>query len=89
MFTPITKTLRPDAKGRITLGSLGIGEVSSYHAYVDDQQRIVLEPFSEIPMREKWLFENKPALQKVKCGLKQSAAGKTHDLGSFARFLDK
>lgn len=89
MFTPITKTLRPDAKGRIALGGLGIGNVSSFHAYVDDQHRIVLEPFSEIPLREKWLFENKPALQKVKRGLKQSATGKTHDLGSFAKFLDK
>jgi hypothetical protein len=78
-------TLRPDSKGRITLGALAEG-VSSYRATVDSSGRIVLEPFAEIPAREKWLFENKDALAAVKEGLKQAAEGKTSSRGSFAKF---
>lgn len=78
-------TLRPDKKGRITLGALAEG-VSSYRVTVDAAGRIILEPFAEIPAREKWLFENKDALTAVREGLKQAAEGKTSSRGSFARF---
>jgi len=78
-------TLRPDAKGRITLGALADG-VSSFRATVDSAGRIILEPFAEVPAREKWLFENKEALAAVQEGLKQAAEGKTSSRGSFARF---
>ncbi len=54
-------TLRPDAKGRITLGALASG-ISSFRATVDTSGRIILDPFAEIPAREKWLFENKDAM---------------------------
>lgn len=43
--------LKPDNKGRITLGKLLKG-VSSVHVYVDDENRIILVPFKEIPMGE-------------------------------------
>lgn len=78
-------TLRPDSKGRITLGALARG-VSSFQATVDSKGRVVLEPFAEIPAREKWLFENKAALSAVREGLGQSAQGRTRARGSFARF---
>jgi hypothetical protein len=80
-------TARPDAKGRITLGSLAKG-VSSFRIYVDDQERIVLEPYAEIPAREKWLHENPKALASLRKGIKQAEEGKTRPLGSFARFAD-
>jgi hypothetical protein len=76
-------TIRPDAKGRITLGSLARG-VSSFQASVDSSGRIILEPFAEIPAREKWLFENKDALGAVREGLEQAAEGRTLSRGSFA-----
>lgn len=85
MARPIT--IRPDAKGRITLGTLARG-VSSFQATVDDHGRIILEPFSEIPAREKWLFENKVALNAVREGLLQSAEGRTRSRGSFAKFTN-
>jgi len=80
-------TLRPDAKGRIALGPLARG-ISSFKASVDPRGRIVLEPFMEIPAREKWLFENPDALTAVRRGLTQSAQGRTRSRGSFAQFTN-
>lgn len=80
-------TLRPDAKGRIALGSLAKG-ISSFQASVDPEGRIILEPFAEIPAREKWLFENKEALAAVREGLTQASAGQVRSRGSFASFVE-
>jgi len=82
-----TISIRPDAKGRIALGALARG-VSSFQATVDSEGRIILEPFAEIPAREKWPFDNKEALNAVREGIAQSAAGKTRSRGSFAKFAD-
>ena len=79
--------LKPDAKGRITLGKLAKG-VSSFHVKIDKFKRIVLEPYAEIPLREKWLYDNKKALQDVKTGLKEAAKNKTKSLGDFSQFAD-
>jgi hypothetical protein len=80
------KVLRPDSKGRVALGELAKG-VSSFHVSVDGD-RIILEPYAEIPAREKWLFENKAALASVQRGLAQSAAGKTKSRGSFKKHVN-
>lgn len=87
MTVKILKTVRPDAKGRITLGPLAHG-VSSYIMTKDKNNRIILEPRVEIPAKEKWLFDNKAALNQVKQGLKDSAAGRIKKRGSFAKFTD-
>lgn len=76
-------TLRPDAKGRITLGKLAEG-ISSFHVTQDADGRLILEPYTEIPAREAWLFTNTASLNAVKQGLKESAEGKATYLGSFA-----
>jgi hypothetical protein len=81
-------TIRPDAKGRIALGRLARG-VSSFHATTDESGRIILEPFTEIPASEKWLFDNKPALAAVKKGLGQAAQGRVKPRGSFAKFANE
>jgi hypothetical protein len=80
------KVLRPDSKGRVALGELAEG-VSSFHVSVDGD-RIILEPYAEVPAREKWLFENREALASVKRGMADSAAGKTKSRGSFAKHVD-
>lgn len=87
MNKQVIPPLRPDSKGRITLGKLAAG-VSSYHAEIDEHGKITLEPFKEIPAREHWLFSNPEALASVRLGLQQSARGETHYLGSFAKYLD-
>jgi hypothetical protein len=67
--------LRPDAKGRITLGKLAEG-VSSYRARRQADGRIMLEPFVEIPADERWLYENEKALESVRRGLTDVKAGR-------------
>lgn len=44
-------TLKPDSKGRITLGRL-LNGVSSVRVTVDSENRIILIPFKEIPLGE-------------------------------------
>lgn len=83
-----TKILRPDAKGRVTLKSLMPCEISSFRAHLDKKNRIILEPFAEIPAAEKWLFDNPKALAKVMSGIKESAKGELHDLGRFSQYQD-
>ncbi len=78
--------LRPDSKGRITLGKLAEG-VSSFRVAREADGRIVLEPFVEIPAREQWLLKNKEALASVKRGLADARAGRVKRRGSFARYV--
>lgn len=80
--------LRPDSKGRISLGKYAKG-VSSFRITVDENHRIILEPFAEVPLYEKWLYDNPQALTSVRKGMEQSAKGETKSLGSFSKHLDK
>ncbi|MBY0544786.1 MAG: hypothetical protein K2Q14_04470 [Gammaproteobacteria bacterium] len=82
----LVKMLRPDSKGRITLGHLADG-ISGFAVTETDDHKIILEPYSEIPLREKWLFNNKVAMKKVSDGLKDAKVGKLIDRGSFSKFL--
>jgi len=59
--------------------------VSSYRVKVEAHGKIVLEPFAEVPARERWLFENPEALRRVRKGLAEANAGRTVSLGSFSR----
>ena len=43
----------------------------------------------KIPADEKWLFDNKIALEKVQQGLKDSAEHKVQGLGSFSKYLQE
>ena len=83
-----TKTVRPDSKGRISLGKRA-KDFSGYTLKESADGSILLEPLIEISAKEGWLFKNKDLLASVQKGLKQSAAGKTKSLGSFAQFLDE
>lgn len=56
--------LRPDAKGRISLGEIA-NNVSSYRVTVEDSGKVTLEPYAEIPLSEKWIFEDKDLLEKI------------------------
>lgn len=84
MFEP--RTLRPDSKGRVTLGSLSEG-VSGFRVSVDLQHRIILEPLVEIPAREKWVFKNPEILGQIKQGIEDAAQGKITKR-DFSQYLD-
>ena len=79
------QTVRPDSKGRITLGAYAKG-VSSFRIHRENDGRLVLEPYTEIPAREAWLYENKSALAKVRKGLNDAATGKVTRRGDFSKF---
>lgn len=81
------RMVRPDSKGRITLGRLAEG-ISGFTVTETEDHKIILEPYAEIPAREKWLFSNTLALGKVKQGLKEAKEGKVSKKGSFAKFAD-
>lgn len=57
--------LRPDAKGRISLGELAKG-VSSYKVTINENGQLTLTPYAEVPYSEKWLFENSELLEEFK-----------------------
>lgn len=78
------KRIRPDAKGRVPLGHLADG-VSSF-SVTREGDKIILQPFSEIPTSEKWLFDNKIALQSLKKGLSEVKSGKLKTKGSFSKY---
>ena len=86
-FKYVTR-VRPDSKGRITLGRLG-KDVSSFRVAIDSDGRVLLEPFVEIPAREQWLYENPEAYASVRRGLDEAGKGETTPLGSFGRRATK
>jgi hypothetical protein len=76
--------LRIDSKNRVTIGKLLLYEcVRSVQASVLENGDILLKPMAEIPASEKWLYENKEALESVKRGLAET---ESKDLGSFAKY---
>lgn len=62
-----------DSKGRVYLGSQFAGRM----VIIDDTDpgQIIITPAVAIPAREAWLYENKKALDLVRKGLAQAAAG--------------
>jgi hypothetical protein len=80
-------TVRPDAKGRIALGALAKG-ISSYRVHKQTDGKLLLEPFTEIPLGEQWLYKNSQALEAVRQGLEDSAAGRIYDLGDFTQYAN-
>lgn len=84
-FEPII--VRPDSKGRITLGRFANG-VSSFVVSQDDDGRLLLEPYKEVPAREAWLFENPEAIGKVRQGLADLAADRLVDRGDFSQYVE-
>ncbi len=80
------RRVRPDSKGRISLGARAAGVSSFSISY--DGDKIILQPFSEIPTSEKWLFDNKLALHSLKKGLTQAKSGNLRSKGSFSKFAD-
>ena len=82
------KMLRPDSKGRITLGTLAKG-ISGFSMRQEPNGTVILEPFVEIPINEKWLFDNTVALNKVRTGLEQLKKHQLIDRGSFSEFANE
>ncbi len=85
-FRVVKDVVRPDSRGRLTLGQ--VAKAKSYRVMVNDAGQILLDPVVSIPERELWLWQNPDALASVQRGIQQSAAGETHDLGSFTQYTN-
>ena len=85
-FRVVKDAVRTDSRGRLTLGQAV--KAKSYRVMVNDAGQILLDPVVSIPQRELWLWQNPDALASVQKGIQQSAAGASHDLGSFAQYAD-
>ena len=83
-FELLTEIQRTDAKKRLSLGSAVEEAGAAYNIYRNSLGQIKLDPVKAVPAYETWLFGNKRALDSVKRGLRESAAGRTRNLGSFA-----
>lgn len=57
--------LRPDSKGKLNIGELAQG-VSSYRVSIGTNGVLTLYPYAEIPFSDKWIFDNKELLEKIK-----------------------
>ena len=79
--------LRPDSKGRITLGKLAKG-ISSFYITVSQDNAILLEPYVEIPAREKWIFDNPKAFAQLKEGIEDVENGRLVDMGDFSKYIE-
>lgn len=65
--------LRPDAKGRVSLGEVA-RNVSSYRMTVRDNGQLLLDPYVEIPLSDKWVFEDQDLLDKLKAATSKQTA---------------
>jgi hypothetical protein len=66
-----------DAKNRITLTKAALPkEIKRFKMLKSDDGNVLLQPLVEVPISEKWLYENKDALMSVMRGLEDSAKGR-------------
>lgn len=79
------KKLKIDQRGRINIKQLASKEITSFRATLQEDGTILLRPFVdiEIPPEEAWLYKNPEALESVRKGLEDVAAGRIKKLDNF------
>lgn len=85
-FQQIKHSSRADDRGRLTVGA--VAKKKNYRVMINELGQILLDPIVNIPEREIWLWRNQSALESLKSGLQEAAAGETQDYGSFAEYAD-
>lgn len=78
--------VQADARGRVEIGASEQNE--EYHLSVNSRGQILLTPLRTIPEREVWLWRNPEAMESVRRGLEESAAGHVSEPVSFAQYAD-
>ncbi len=86
MFWTLKNLISTDTQGRLNLNLEP--KSTEYRVLVNEAGQILLDPVTNIPDREQWLWQNPEALAAVKCGLTQAAKGEVHDLGDFSEYAD-
>lgn len=87
-FEALTET-RVDAKHRVALGKILMGQVTSFRVYRNAHGQIILDPLVTIPAHEVWLFQNKRAASLVRQGLDDARQGRLRKAKEdFSRYLE-
>lgn len=78
--------VRPDERGRITLGDAV--KDSDYRVLVNEAGQILLDPVVTltVPASEAWIWENPGVRASMSRAMQQAAKGEFESLGSFAKF---
>ena len=84
--TVLKKTSNADAKGRVVLGPKYANKMFRVSEQPDGN--LLLEPVVAVHEREVWFYRNPEAQAMVQEGIRQSRAGETVFLGSFAQYAD-
>jgi len=86
MFSILKNLISTDTQGHLSLNLEP--KSTEYRVLVNEAGQILLDPITNIPDREQWLWQNPQALAAVKCVLAQAAKGEVHDLGDFSEYAD-
>jgi len=89
-----TNKIQMDDKYRICLGSFLSQEerelLSSFRVSRQEDGKIVLDPFVEIPAREHWIYKNPEALASLERGIEDAKNGRIVDVDiDFSQFLNE
>jgi len=87
-FRPVTETV-VDSRRRISLGKAGVIEDTRYAVSVSDDGDILLTPLATIPAREMIIWERPDVMEALDRGIADALAGRTHYLGSFAKYASE
>lgn len=82
----VKKTSNSDAKGRVVLGPQHANKMFRVSEQPDGN--LLLEPVVAVHEREVWFYRNPEVQAMVQEGIRQSRAGETVSLGSFAQYAD-
>jgi len=86
-FRPRNGIVRPDTRGRVTLGSAA--QDANYRVLVNERGQILLDPVVPVPASEAWMWKNSALSASMKRALRHAKAGEFKDLGSFAQFASE
>jgi len=89
-FSTTTAIAQVNNDGRLTF-DLSIQQTTAnqnYRILINDSGQILLDPFTNIPEQERWLWQNPDALASLQRGIQQAASDDLQDLGSFAKYAD-
>lgn len=78
--------VRPDDRGRVTLGDAV--QDSDYRVLVNEAGQILLDPVVTltVPASEAWIWDNPGVRASMSRAVQQAAKGEFESLGSFAKF---
>ncbi len=80
------RIVRSDSRGRIQLGPAAVDK--DFRVEFGEDGTIFLTPVVFIPEREAWLYKNEEAMERIRRGLADAAAGRVSESKSFAEYAD-